>query len=129
MMYFPAIVAAATAALLITAPGLLAAPSGNFIDKRYDGILSRYNIAGNSSVPVNQTLACLDSYRTNNWDGTLCGHYGWFKGRGWYRYPEDCYDACHDCLGQGIINGSSNMRCENKVGGATCWIGYAPESP
>ncbi|KAL0953363.1 hypothetical protein HGRIS_004600 [Hohenbuehelia grisea] len=67
---------------------------------------------------------CLDGYRTDNWDGMDCGGRGWFKGTHKYKSPQDCYDACNQCINSAIDAGASDVECDDYEGGTYCWLGY-----
>ncbi|KAI0633118.1 hypothetical protein C8Q77DRAFT_1218467 [Trametes polyzona] len=68
--------------------------------------------------------ACLNSYRTDNWDGKDCGGRGWFKGTHNYKNPQNCYDACAGLLVTAIDQGASDVECDDVEGGARCWMGF-----
>ena len=68
--------------------------------------------------------SCLNSYRNGNWDGMECGGRGWFKGGSAYNSPNDCYDACQDCIQREINAGASNVECDDYETFAKCWMGY-----
>ncbi|KDQ56580.1 hypothetical protein JAAARDRAFT_295597 [Jaapia argillacea MUCL 33604] len=68
--------------------------------------------------------ACLNGYRTDNWDGMDCGGLGWFKGSRAYNSPTNCYDACSSCISTAIDAGAIDIQCDDYEGAADCWMGY-----
>ena len=63
-------------------------------------------------------------FMLDNWDGKDCGGRGWYKGHSNWNSPWDCYDACADCISEGINKGANLVSCKKTLGVAQCWMGY-----
>jgi hypothetical protein len=111
MHFFPAIISAIAvlAAFFITAANASA-------------ICSIHEF--NTSVDRDALYKCLATFNNHNWGGMECGGRGWFKGGSAYQNPDNCYDACQNCIYSAIGSFASSVECDDNEGFAECWMGY-----
>ena len=75
-----------------------------------------------------EVAECVKQYgyagHIQGWAGWSCGGRGFYAKSRLYKNPDNCIDACRDCLLDMAEAGKRGAECSNTVSALQCWVGF-----